>query len=129
MSRSIPDKEVKALITLSGRICAFPGCNKRLYEPGNAVDDAAFLARQVVSLPSRGPSRRLARSGSGPLGRAVGRLGLDCILRSRSHRPEVGPAAGSKPVSGQRMKVPQQPGYFFGGMAALPRARIATKAL
>lgn len=39
MSRNIPDKEMKALIALSGGVCAFPGCNKRLLEPGNTKDD------------------------------------------------------------------------------------------
>jgi hypothetical protein len=42
MSRNIPDKEMKALIAFSGGICAFPACNKRLVEPGNADEDAAF---------------------------------------------------------------------------------------
>jgi hypothetical protein len=30
MSRNIPDKEMKALIALSGGFCAFPGCNTSL---------------------------------------------------------------------------------------------------
>jgi hypothetical protein len=30
MSRNIPDKEMKALIVLSGGFCPFPDCNKSL---------------------------------------------------------------------------------------------------
>ena len=57
MSRNIPDKEMKALIALSGGVCAFPGCNKRLLEPGNAADDAAFLGEMahIVADSRQGP--------------------------------------------------------------------------
>ena len=57
MSRDIPDKEVKALIALSGGVCAFPGCHKRLYEPGNMDDDAAFLGQvaHIVADSRQGP--------------------------------------------------------------------------
>ncbi len=48
MSRkNIPEKEMKALLADSGGVCAFPGCNKRFVEPGNAVDDAAFLGEMA----------------------------------------------------------------------------------
>ncbi len=51
MSRkNISDKETKTLIALSGGVCAFPNCGKRLVEPGNASDDAAFLARWLTLL-------------------------------------------------------------------------------
>ncbi len=48
---------MKALIALSGGICAFPGCNKRLYEPGNMDDDAAFLGQMahIVADSRQGP--------------------------------------------------------------------------
>jgi len=57
MSRNIPDKEVKTLIALSGGVCAFPGCPKRLVEPGNKDDDAAFLGEMahVVADSRQGP--------------------------------------------------------------------------
>jgi hypothetical protein len=57
MSRNIPDKEMKALIALSGGVCAFPGCNKRLLEPGNADDDAAFLGEMahIIADSRQGP--------------------------------------------------------------------------
>ena len=62
MRRSIPDKEMKALIALSGGICAFPGCGNRLVEPGNAADPAAFLGEMAHIVPDsrqgpRGDSR------------------------------------------------------------------------
>ncbi len=57
MSRNIPDKEMKALIALSGGICAFAGCNKRLLEPGDADDDAAFLGEMahIIADSRQGP--------------------------------------------------------------------------
>jgi hypothetical protein len=57
MSRNIPDKEMKALIALSGGVCAFPGCNKRLLEQGNADDDAAFLGEMahIIADSRQGP--------------------------------------------------------------------------
>lgn len=57
MSRNIPDKEMKALIALSGGVCAFPGCNRRLLEPGNAADAAAFLGEMahIVADSRQGP--------------------------------------------------------------------------
>ncbi len=57
MSRNIPDKEMKALIALSGGVCAFPGCNRRLVEPGNADDGAAFLGEMahIVGDSRQGP--------------------------------------------------------------------------
>jgi hypothetical protein len=57
MSRNIPDKEMKALIALSGGVCAFPDCNRRLVEPGNADDDAAFLGEMahIVADSRQGP--------------------------------------------------------------------------
>jgi hypothetical protein len=57
MSRNIPDKEMKALIALSGGVCAFPGCNKWLLEQGNADDDAAFLGEMahIIADSRQGP--------------------------------------------------------------------------
>lgn len=57
MSRNIPDKDMKALLADSGGVCAFPGCNKRFVEPGNAVDDAAFLGEMahIVGDSRQGP--------------------------------------------------------------------------
>jgi hypothetical protein len=57
MSRNIPEKESKALIALSGGVCAFPGCPKRLVEPGNASDDAAFLGEMahIIADSRQGP--------------------------------------------------------------------------
>lgn len=56
MSRNIPTKEMKALIALSGGICAFPGCFKRLLEEGN-TDDTAFLGEiaHIVADSRQGP--------------------------------------------------------------------------
>jgi hypothetical protein len=58
MSRkNIPEKEMKALIALSGGVCAFPNCSTRLVEPGNAADDAAFLGEMahIVGDSHQGP--------------------------------------------------------------------------
>jgi hypothetical protein len=57
MSRSIRDREMKVLIALSGGVCAFPGCNKRLLEPDNSDDDAAFLGEMahIVADSRQGP--------------------------------------------------------------------------
>ena len=57
MSRNIPDKEMKALIALSGGVCAFPGCGKRLVVPGNGNDAAAFLGEMahIVADSRQGP--------------------------------------------------------------------------
>lgn len=57
MSRNIPDKEMKALIALSGGVCAFPDCGKRLIEPGNADDPAVFLGEMahIVADSRQGP--------------------------------------------------------------------------
>jgi hypothetical protein len=57
MSRNIPPKEVKALFMLSGGVCAFPDCGKRLIEPGTETDDAAILAEiaHIVADSRQGP--------------------------------------------------------------------------
>jgi len=57
MSRNIPDEEMKALIALSGGVCAFPGCNKRLLEPGTTDDDATLLGEMphIVADSRQGP--------------------------------------------------------------------------
>ncbi len=58
MSRkNISDKETKTLIALSGGVCAFPNCGKRLIEPGNTNDDAAFLGEMahIVGDSHQGP--------------------------------------------------------------------------
>ena len=50
MSRkNVSEKEMKALLALSGGISAFPNCKTRLVEPGNAADDAAFLGEMGTS--------------------------------------------------------------------------------
>ncbi len=56
MSRNIPDKEMKALIALSGGVCAFPGCDKRLVVLGNG-HAAAFLGEMahIVADSRQGP--------------------------------------------------------------------------
>jgi hypothetical protein len=58
MSRkNIPDKEMKALIANSGGVCAFPACTQRFVEPGNDLDDAAFLGEMahIVGDSHQGP--------------------------------------------------------------------------
>lgn len=57
MRRGIPEKESKALIALSGGVCAFPDCGKRLVESGNAADPAAFLGEMahIVADSRQGP--------------------------------------------------------------------------
>jgi hypothetical protein len=57
MSRAIPDKEWKVLLVDSGGLCAFPGCGKKLVEPGNHEDDAAFLGKiaHIVADSRQGP--------------------------------------------------------------------------
>lgn len=58
MSRkNISDKEMKALIALSGGVCAFPNCSTQLVEPGNANDSAAFLGEMahIVGDSHQGP--------------------------------------------------------------------------
>lgn len=57
MSRRIPEKEMKSLIALSGGVCAFQGCQKRLVEPGNTDDPAAFLGEiaHIVADSRQGP--------------------------------------------------------------------------
>ena len=57
MSRNIPDREMKTLIALSGGVCAFPGCDKRLVVPGNGHDAAAFLGEMahIVADSRQGP--------------------------------------------------------------------------
>jgi hypothetical protein len=57
MRQNIPEKEVKALIALSGGVCAFPGCNKRLVQPGTKDDDAAFLGEMahIIADSRQGP--------------------------------------------------------------------------
>ena len=55
--KNIPEREMKALIALSGNVCAFPGCTTRLVAPGNADDDAAFLGEMahIVGDSHQGP--------------------------------------------------------------------------
>jgi len=57
MSRNIPDRQMKPLIALSGGVCAFPGCDKRLVVPGNGHDDDAFLGEMahIVADSRQGP--------------------------------------------------------------------------
>ena len=57
MSRNIPQKEIKALFMLSGGVCAFPGCGKRLIEPGTEADDASIFAEMahIVGESRQGP--------------------------------------------------------------------------
>ncbi len=62
--RSVPEKEMKALIAMSGGICAFPECSRRLVEPGNADDPMAFLGEMahVVGDSRQGPRGDLPMS-------------------------------------------------------------------
>jgi hypothetical protein len=57
VSRDIPDKEWKILLADSGGICAFPRCGKKLVEPSNDQDDAAFLGKiaHIVADSRQGP--------------------------------------------------------------------------
>jgi hypothetical protein len=57
MGRNIPEREMKSLIALSGGVCAFPGCEKRLVAPGTASDPAAFLGEMahIVADSRQGP--------------------------------------------------------------------------
>lgn len=57
MSRNISPKEVKTLFALSGNLCAYPGCNQRLVEPGTPNDDAVVLAKvaHIVADSRQGP--------------------------------------------------------------------------
>ena len=56
MSRNIPDKEMKTLIALPVA-SELPGCDKRLVEPANGDDDAAFLGEMahIVADSRQGP--------------------------------------------------------------------------
>jgi hypothetical protein len=55
--KNIPEKEMKALIALSGNMCAFPGCATQLVIPGNDGDDAAFLGEMahIIGDSHQGP--------------------------------------------------------------------------
>ena len=57
MSGNIPTKEVKILCLASGNLCAFPGCDRRLVEPGSEGDDPAVLGEMahIVGEKRRGP--------------------------------------------------------------------------
>lgn len=66
MSRkNIPEKEMKALLADSGGVCAFHGCTQRFVEPGNALDDAAFLGEMahIVGDSHQGPRGDFPMSG------------------------------------------------------------------
>jgi hypothetical protein len=58
MSRkNISERDMKALIALSGGVCAFPNCTTRLVQPGNGDDDASFLGEMahIVGDSHQGP--------------------------------------------------------------------------
>lgn len=57
MSGHVPTKEVKILCLMSGNVCAFPGCDRRLVEPGTDADDPAVLGEMahIVGEKRRGP--------------------------------------------------------------------------
>jgi len=57
LSGHIPPKEVKILCLMSGNVCAFPGCDRRLVEPGTNTDDPAVLGEMahIVGEKRRGP--------------------------------------------------------------------------
>jgi hypothetical protein len=57
LRRNIPQKEIKVLSMLSGGVCAYPDCCKRLVEPGTEMDDAAILAEMahIVGDSRQGP--------------------------------------------------------------------------
>ena len=53
----VPEKEARIVYLLSGGICAFPGCNRHLIEPGNSADDPAFLGEiaHIIADSRQGP--------------------------------------------------------------------------
>jgi hypothetical protein len=57
LSGHIPTKEVKLLCLMSGNLCAFPGCDRRLVEPGTGADDPTVLGEMahIVGEKRRGP--------------------------------------------------------------------------
>jgi hypothetical protein len=57
LSGHIPAKEVKILCLMSGNVCAYPGCDRRLVEPGTEADDPAVLGEMahIVGEKRRGP--------------------------------------------------------------------------
>ena len=57
MGRNIPEREMKSLIALSGGVCAFPRCEKRLVTPGTDSDPGVFLGEMahIVADSRQGP--------------------------------------------------------------------------
>lgn len=57
MGRNIPEREMKSLIALSGGVCAFPRCDKRLVTAGTDIDSAVFLGEMahIVADSRQGP--------------------------------------------------------------------------
>jgi hypothetical protein len=57
MRKDITRKERDLLLLKSGGICAFPGCNRRLIEPGNEKDDATALGQiaHIIASSHQGP--------------------------------------------------------------------------
>lgn len=57
MGRNIPEREMKSLIALSGGVCVFPGCDKRLVTPGTDCDPGVFLGEMahIVADSRQGP--------------------------------------------------------------------------
>ncbi|MCC9602873.1 hypothetical protein LOC67_20175 [Stieleria sp. JC731] len=55
--KAIPDKEWKIVLARSGGVCAMPGCDKQLVEPGNEADEAAFIGERahIVGQSRQGP--------------------------------------------------------------------------
>jgi hypothetical protein len=57
---SIALSDQKALFALSGNLCAFPGCQRRLIEPGTSEDDPAIIGQiaHIVGASRQGPRGR-----------------------------------------------------------------------
>lgn len=53
----VPDKEWKIVLARSGGVCAFSGCGKVLTEPGNGLDEPAFIGEvaHIVADSRQGP--------------------------------------------------------------------------
>jgi hypothetical protein len=53
----VPEKEARFVYLLSGGVCAFPGCNRHLIEPGNSADDPTYLGEiaHIIADSRQGP--------------------------------------------------------------------------
>lgn len=56
MSGHVPEKETKILFARSGNLCAFPGCEQSLVEPGAEGEEAVVgEMAHIVAEKRRGP--------------------------------------------------------------------------